>query len=245
MNTISKLLPNDLKKKNLSKQQIEYLIAAFALSAFSGQVLAETQSTPEKVEIKGYLLDVAKIAEAAGVEITDINQVVLTLSDGALGQLINLGNGIFQFIPAEGLTDSEISFVISGSGINQSLAAIVSFADATAMVGDTVSIDGFDASAYSSSLPMFVSATEIASDADSSKVDFSLDLSGMALAGVAAFAGFSGFSSSTTTVAEVLSTISLVISEGTLEKAQVYLDADSDGILDWTDANSDGAWDSG
>ena len=240
INTISKLLPGDLKRKKLSKQQIEYLIAAFALSTISSQALAETQPIPEKVEAKGYLVDVVELAKAAGIEITDINSVVVALADTSLGQVINLGNGIFQFIPAEGLSDSEISFVISGEGIAQSVYTIVSFADATAMAGETVSIDSFDASVYSSSLATFVSSAEVDSEVDPFSTVVNFDISGIALAGVAAFAGLGGSSAS-----EVLTTLSGVISHGTLKNAQVFLDADSDGILDWTDADGDDSWDSG
>ena len=92
INTVAKLLLKSATKKKLSKQRIDYLLSVLALSALSNQALAEGGE-------KGFNIDVTKLAKDAGVEITDINKVELTLVDVSSGKIIALGDGIFQFIP--------------------------------------------------------------------------------------------------------------------------------------------------
>jgi len=114
MNTIIKLLLSAQSRKKLSKERIDYLLGALALSALSGQASAQSNE-------KGNLINAAELAKEIGVEVSDISKVMLTLSDTSSGELISLGNGIYQFIPAKGV-DSAL-FVVSGSGVEHSFTS--------------------------------------------------------------------------------------------------------------------------
>jgi len=118
IHTISKLLLNKTGSK-LSKQRVDYLLSALALSALSNQALAADNE-------KGYEIDVSQLAKAQGVEINDISKVEITLSDPSQGEIIALGNGVFQFVPAKEASD--VSFMVSGDGIANSFTSSFSAA---------------------------------------------------------------------------------------------------------------------
>jgi len=241
LSAISKvLLANNIDKK-LTKRRTDYLLGVLALAALPHEAIA-SKETPQTVDIKGYLVDVAKLAEAAGIEITDIDQVALALDDVTLGELIYLGNGVYQFIPTEGVSGG-VSFVISGSGASQAVTVVASFDQATAMDGGIVAFVGFDVSDYQSSLPEF-SYSSAKSDSDSSSDEgSSFGGAGYGLAALAAGVGMAMGSSSED---ESTETVDGVILDGYLSNAQVFLDANSNGNLDWTDSITvNGQWDAG
>ena len=51
-------------KQKLSKENSGFLLALLALAVLPGKIFADNK-TPEKVEIKGYLIDVSKLAKEA------------------------------------------------------------------------------------------------------------------------------------------------------------------------------------
>ena len=91
--TLSKLITSSKTKQKLSKEKNNYLLSVLALAALPDKIFAENE-IPEKIEIKGYLIDVAKLAEEAGIEVSAIEELVIALADPSLGELIYLGNGI-------------------------------------------------------------------------------------------------------------------------------------------------------
>jgi len=281
--TIVRLLLNSKTKNNLSKERIEYLLSAIAISTLSTKVIAESDSTNTKT----YLVDVSKLAEFAFIEINDINQVSIDLADGSKGYFVSLGNGIFQFITTLDVT--EFSFIISGSGVANTFASNVSFSG----IAPIANIADISASDYANSYPSIIisretgqefhnlwskltAALDIDNSSDLSSSDLSssdlssfdlssFDLSSFDLSsfdfdsfdfdsfdfgsnigivagaglGLLALAGGSSSSDSGTDLGGV-------ISDGILKNAQVFLDANSDGILDWADsANGNGTWDVG
>jgi len=87
------------------------------------------------------------------------------------------------------------------------------------------------------------SHTEINADFDMSSLGWAL-LGVGAAAGVAIVAG-GGSSGSSASASAPDVEIGGVASHGTLKNAQVFLDANSDGDLDWTDGNDNDSWDAG
>ena len=70
---ISKLILSSKAKQKLSKENSNYLLSVLALAALPSKIFADNK-TPEKVEIKGYLIDVATLAKKAGIEVCHIGQ---------------------------------------------------------------------------------------------------------------------------------------------------------------------------
>ena len=225
---ISKLILSSKAKHKLPKEKSNYLLYVLALAALPGKIFADNK-TPEKVEIKGYLIDVATLAKEAGIEVSDIEELVIAIADPSLGQLIYLGNGIYQFIPSSGI--SEISFTITNADASQSNIVSLSFEEALPLDGGTIDYSDFDVSDFQGSLISNASVT------------VGVDLVAMG-AGFMAMGAILG-QSSTTTTSTTTTDLEGVISEGLLKDAQVFLDLDGDGALDWTDANSNSVWDAG
>jgi len=224
LNTAIKLLLNRKSNKKLSKQRTDYLLSALAISALSTQAQAEGGN-------KSYKIDVKQLAKDAGVKVSDVSNVELKLAEGAKGEVVNLGNGIFEVTLAEGVTD--VNFIIGGSGVESVFTSSFSSNGISALKQDFANswnefVDGLSSDN--------TSTTQITADFDASAL-------GLAVLAVAV----SGGSSAVASVASVvsLSDLSLTVSKGTLENAQVFLDADNDGVLDWIDADADGAWDDG
>ena len=225
---ISRILLTSTVKQKLPKAKKDYLIAALALAALPEKVFA-TNETPEKVEMKGYLVDVSKLAKDAGIEVSDIDQLVVALVDPSLGQIIYLGDGIYQIIASSGIF--EISLAIATADASQSSILSISLDQAVALDGGTIDYSDFDVSDFQSSL------------ISSANISLGLDVVGMALAGLAIPYAMMEKDSSTTT--ETTESLEGVISEGLLKNAQVFLDLDGDAALDWTDGNANSLWDAG
>jgi VCBS repeat-containing protein len=217
------LLSSSIKQK-IPKVTNNHLLTVLALAALPSKVFA-AKETPEKVEIKGYLLDVAKLAKDAGIEVSDIDELVIALSDPSLGELIYLGNGIYQIIASSGVY--KISLVIANADASQSSIELISLDQVLPLDGGTIDYSDFDISDFQYSLISASSSTS------------TVDLVGMAVAGVAMIVASISKSSATSESLEG------VISDGLLNDAQVFLDLDDDGVLDWTDANDNSLWDAG
>jgi VCBS repeat-containing protein len=206
INTVAKLLLKNTTKKKLSKQRIDYLLSVLALSTLSNQALAEGGE-------KGFNIDVTKLAKDAGVEITDINKVELTLVDASSGKIIALGDGIFQFMPAEGAID--VAFIVGGYGVASSFTSSFSAAAGSSLQ-----------ESFAKSWNDFVD--NLSSDSvNTTKIDANFDMAALGLGVLAIAAGAGGSSAS-----EVLQTLSGVASHGTLENARVFLDLDGDSVWD-------------
>ena len=132
---ISKLILSSKAKQKLSKENSNYLLSVLALAALPSKIFADNK-IPEKVEIKGYLIDVAKLAKESGIEVSDIEELVITLSNPSYGQLIYLGNGIYQFIPSSGIL--EISFTITNADASQSSIVSLSLEQVPPFDGATI-----------------------------------------------------------------------------------------------------------
>jgi len=223
LNMLIKILLNSKNKKNLSKQRVDYLLSALAISALSSQAQAESGD-------KSYKIDVVKLAEEAGVEITDVNKVGVRLAEGVKGEIVNLGNGIFEVFLADGV--SEVNFIVSGSGLASTFTSSFSANSVSALKQD-----------FANSWNDFIDSLNTDSS-NAAKVTADFDMAALGLAVVAV--AVSGGSSTVATVATVLTDFSLTVSKGTLQNAQVFLDADDDGVLDWVDADeANGTWDLG
>jgi len=225
---LTKLILNSSAKHKLTKEKNNYLLSVLALAALPSQIFADN-TTPDQVEVKGYLIDFAKLAKEAGIDVSDIDGLVAALVDSSMGELIYLGNGIYQFIPSSGIF--EISFAITNTDASESSIVSISLEGLIPLDGDTIAYSDFDVSDFQSSL--ISTATT---------VTLGIDMFGVGVAGIAMAVGLLGSSS---TVAAATETIEGVISEGTLKDAQVFLDLDDDNVLDWTDGNSDGLWNAG
>ncbi len=225
MELLSRMLLASSIKQKIPKATNNHLLTVLALAALPSKVFA-AKETPEKVEIKGYLLDVAKLAKDAGIEVSDIDELVVALADPSLGELIYLGNGIYQIIASSGVY--KISLVLTNADASQSSIASISLDDVLPLDGGTIDYSDFDLSDFQYSLISTSSSTS------------TVDLIGMAVAGVAMIVASISKSSTTTT-----ESLEGVISEGLLNDAQVFLDLDGDAILDWTDANANSLWDAG
>jgi len=113
-------------------------------------------------------------------------------------------------------------------------------------------VDDKDIDQHIDNIPTKSSDVDATSDTQVS-VDFDMAVLGLVLvAGAAGAAGAAdddvvavAADDDDVAVAEILQTLSGVISKGTLKNAQVFLDANSDGVLDWTDANGDNKWGAG
>jgi len=232
IDTLSKLIVSSKTKQKLSKEKNNYLLSVLALAALPDKIFADNK-TPEKIEIKGYLIDVSKLAKDAGIEVSDIEELVIALADPSYGQLIYLGNGIYQFIPSSsGIL--EISFTITNADASQSNIVSLSLEEILPLDGGTIDYSDFDVSDFQGSLISNASVT------------IDVDLVAMGAAGVVmAVAMISKSSTTTTTTTETTESLAGVISEGLLSNAQVFLDLDGDAILDWTDANANSIWDDG
>jgi VCBS repeat-containing protein len=210
IHTISKLLLNKTGSK-LSKQRVDYLLSALALSALSNQALAADNE-------KGYEIDVSQLAKAQGVEINDISKVEITLSDPSQGEIIALGNGVFQFVPAKEASD--VSFMVSGDGIANSFTSSFSAAAEVSLQEN-----------FAKSWNDFIDSLSATDSAATSKIDVDFDMSALGLGILALAAGGSGGAGSGG-AANVLATLSGVASHGTLENARVFLDLDGDSVWD-------------
>jgi len=224
---ISKLILSSKAKQKLSKENSNYLLSVLALAALPSKIFADNK-TPEKVEIKGYLIDVATLAKKAGIEVSDIEELVIALADPSYGQLIYLGNGIYQFIPSSGIL--EISLTITSADASQSNVVSLSLEQALPLDGGTIDYSDFDVSDFQGSLISNASVT------------IGVDLVAMGVAGVAVAVAMLSKTSTATSTEEDLEG---VISEGLLKNAQVFLDLDGDGTLDWTDADGNSVWNAG
>jgi VCBS repeat-containing protein len=225
---LTKLILNSSAKQKLTKEKNNYLLSVLALAALPSQIFADN-TTPDQVEVKGYLIDFAKLAKEAGIDVSDIDGLVVALVDSSMGELIYLGNGIYQFIPSPGIF--EISFAITNTDASESSLVSISLEGLIPLDGDTIAYSDFDVSDFQSSL--------ISTPAS---VTLGIDMIGVGAAGVGLALAMIGDSSATASTTE---TIEGVISEGTLKDAQVFLDLDDDNVLDWTDGNSDGLWNAG
>jgi len=206
VNSIVKLLMENKGEKRLSKQRSNYLLSALALTALSDQALAKGLE-------KSYKIDVKKIAKESGVEITDLNKIEVTLADASSGEIIAMGDGVFQFIPADGVINA--SFVIGGTGLASQLSVDFSTpSDSSFQEGFVQSWDSFVDSLSSNS-------------ADTTKVELAFD--GSMLGAAIALMAVGGGSSSASAVSQ---TLSGVASHGTLENARVFLDLDGDSVWD-------------
>ena len=209
IHTITKLLLNNTNRKKITKQRVDYLLSALALSALSQQALAGGSE-------EGYKIDVKKLAQDAGIEITDINKVELTLAEGSKGEVVSLGKGVFEFVPAEGSTN--VTFVIGGSGIASSFTSDFSVAVGTSLQ------EGF-----AKSWNDFIDSLSSDSSISASKVEVDFDMSALGLGVLALAAGGSS------SAANILQTLTGVASHGTLENARVFLDLDGDSVWDAND----------
>ena len=225
MEVLSKILINSTIKKKIPKEKKDYLLSVLALAALPSYVFA-AKETPEKVEIKGYLIDASKLAKEAGIEVFDIDELVVTLTDSSLGELIYLGNGIYQFIASGGVL--EISLVIASTDASQSTNALISLDQVLPLDGGTIDHNDFDISDFRSNIISTASST------------VSVDLIGMAVAGVGVAVAMIGKS-----IAATGEDLEGWIGDGSLQNAQVFLDLDDDSILDWTDNNANDQWDAG
>ena len=225
MEVLSKILINSAIKKKIPKEKKDYLLSVLALAALPSYVFA-AKETPEKVEIKGYLIDASKLAKEAGIEVFDIDELVVTLTDSSLGELIYLGNGIYQFIASGGVL--EISLVIASTDASQSTNALISLDQVLPLDGGTIDHNDFDISDFRSNIISTASST------------VSVDLIGMAVAGVGVAVAMIGKS-----IAATGEDLEGWIGDGSLQNAQVFLDLDDDSTLDWTDNNANDQWDAG
>jgi len=226
LNTLVKLLLNNKNKQKISKQRVDYLLSALAISALSAQAQAEGSQ-------KSYKIDVKQLAKEAGVKISDVNKVEVKLAEGGQGEVVNLGGGIFEVTLAEGV--SSVNFIVSGSGVESVFTSSFSTTSISTLKQD-----------FSNSWNEFIDSLT-AESASSTQItaDFDASALGLAVLAVAVSGGSSSSASVAAVIPEVLADISLVVSKGTLQNAQVFLDADNDGVLDWTDGNSNDAWDAG
>ncbi len=168
MELLSRMLLSSSIKQKIPKVTNNHLLTVLALAALPSKVFA-AKETPEKVEIKGYLLDVAKLAKDAGIEVSDIDELVVALADPSLGELIYLGNGIYQIIASSGVY--KISLVLTNADASQSSIASISLDDVLPLDGGTIDYSDFDLSDFQYSLISTSSSTS------------TVDLIGMAVAG--------------------------------------------------------------
>jgi hypothetical protein len=169
MELLSRMLLSSSIKQKIPKVTNNHLLTVLALAALPSKVFA-AKETPEKVEIKGYLLDVAKLAKDAGIEVSDIDELVVALSDPSLGELIYLGNGIYQIIASSGVY--KISLVIANADASQSSIELISLDQVLPLDGGTIDYSDFDISDFKYNLISTSSSTS------------NVDLVGMAVAGV-------------------------------------------------------------
>ena len=205
INSIIKLLlgSKGKDKNKLSKQRADYLLSVLALTALSDQALAKGLE-------KSYKIDVKKIAKEAGIEITDINNIEVTLVDASAGEIVYLGDGIFQFIPANGVTNA--SFLIGGTGLTGQLS--VDFSSTS---------DSHLQETFVKSWDSFVDnlTVDSVSTVSVSGGSIGLGILGLGLA-------LSGGSSSS----EDSEDLSGAVSDGLLQDARVFLDLDGDAVYD-------------
>jgi len=253
-NTIATMLLHKARSRKISKQRLDLLLSTLAIAALSDKVAAASQ---DGAPAKSYRIDIAKLAEEAGIEVVDVENLLLSLADGDTGQLISLGGGIYLFIPAT--AGAETDLVISDPGVGQTVMT-VSFRDSADISTQHTGFDmaSLDPGQYVSNFLQLATAELAdkpahkpgykadehgpgADQPDAANVTVNVEMSGMGLGLVVLALAASGSSSAS----EVLQTLAGVISHGTLQNAQVFLDANSDGTLDWTDANSNDTWDAG
>ena len=127
LNTLAKFLLKSKVNQKLSKQNVNYLLSVLAISAISTQTQAEGGN-------KSYKVDIKKLAEEAGVKVSDVSNVELKLAEGAKGEIVNLGNGIFEVTLTEGVTD--VSFIVGGSGVESAFTSSFSANSVSALKQD-------------------------------------------------------------------------------------------------------------
>jgi hypothetical protein len=250
---ITSILINGSKNKKLPKGHVDLLLGAVAISALSNQALAESKVLDKSdLTSKGYIIDVAQIVKESGVESVDINTISFKLSSDSSGLLIDIGEGLFKYIPSD-LSNKEISFVISAKGIDTVVTTVLfaesQLIDFSAINLNSILNDEFILShqpkllkhieytkpaeelsireSFAKSWNDFIDELNSDESVQHSKIDVNFDMSALGL-GILALAG-GGSSGSSGSSGEDLNGVA---SHGTLENARVFLDLDGDTTSD-------------
>jgi len=142
-------------KKTKQSPRIQYILSVLAMSAIADKVMANEQP----IQKEGIIIDVVKLLKDQGILVTpeNINDIVLALIEGQEGQLIDLGYGLYQFIPAnaQAVINLQISSVLLDFPITIEIS-LIDFApimDSTTLFAESDD-DAGESSGYEFSLPM-------------------------------------------------------------------------------------------
>jgi len=152
LKSIIKSIQNNKDTKKSPRSQ--YILGVLAMSAIADKVMANEQA----IKTEGVIIDVVKLLKEQGIAVTpeNINDIVLALAEGQEGQLIDLGYGLYQFIPADAQAD--IALQISSILLDTPITTEISLIDFTPVTDSTILFaeadDEGESSGFEFSIPM-------------------------------------------------------------------------------------------
>jgi len=178
LKSIIKSIQNNKDKKDSNKSpRTQYILSVLAISAIADKAMANEQA----IKPEGVIIDVVKLLKEQGITVTpeNINDIILALVEGQDGQLIDLGYGLYQFIPVD--AKAEINLQISSTLLDAPITTEISLIDFTPVTDSTTLFADSDeeggSSGYEFSLPMLglLAVVAIAAGGNNNGGDYGVD----------------------------------------------------------------------